>query len=290
MTTSIINTETLKTLREMTALPLQDCRKALSETDNDLNQAIDLLKTWGTLKAQHLATTTSVNGAVLASVDHDLNTGAIVEINCRSNAASTMTAFKSFCEDFIDYLIGFKGGDMSEVKAIEDKKHAFIAITNEIITTPRNRVFDYLGAEETRLVAYNHPGSKLAVLLSLEVKGAKRDHAAIIQLGDDIAMQIAAMHPMATTSADLRTDIVEKQRGIFRAHLANEPKPDNIKEKMLEGRMNKFFGEVCLLQQVFVKDSKKTITDLIASVEGETGAKIKVLSFVRYELGGKDGV
>lgn len=159
MTTSIINTETLKTLREMTALPLQDCRKALSETDNDLNQAIDLLKTWGTLKAQHLATTTSVNGAVLASVDHDLNTGAIVEINCRSNAASTMTAFKSFCEDFIDYLIGFKGGDMSEVKAIEDKKHAFIAITNEIITTPRNRVFDYLGAEETRLVAYNHPGA-----------------------------------------------------------------------------------------------------------------------------------
>ena len=291
MTSPIINHETLKTIREMTAASMIDCRKALSETDNNLNQAIDLLKQWGSVKTQQVSSSKQINGAVIARIDHEFNTGAIAEINCQSPEIARTPSFHTFCSDFVEYLISCRSGDMSAVKAIDEKRHALIAANNELITTLRNRVLEYLGDEKMLLTAYNHPGNQLAVLLAIEISDiAKRNDASIAELGMDIAMQIAAMRPIVISASQLPQEVIDKQIAIFKAQMADDKaacsKPDGIKEKMLQGRMAKFFNEVSLLGQPFVKENSKSINAIISDVEGKTGSTITVRDFVRYEVGG----
>lgn len=180
---------------------------------------------------------------------------------------------------------------MSAVKAIDEKRHALIAANNELITTLRNRVLEYLGDEKMLLTAYNHPGNQLAVLLAIEISDiAKRNDASIAELGMDIAMQIAAMRPIVISASQLPQEVIDKQIAIFKAQMADDKaacsKPDGIKEKMLQGRMAKFFNEVSLLGQPFVKENSKSINAIISDVEGKTGSTITVRDFVRYEVGG----
>ena len=262
----------VKELREKTGAGMMDCKKALTATDGDAAKAVDWLREKGIAKAEKKAGRVAAEGAVGAFVAADGKTGCVVEINCETDFAAGNDQFKELLAKVAEHIVATKPADMDALNdsEIEGKKVSTL-ITEATATIGEKISLRRFACYETegKLASYIHMGGKIGVLVNLT--GGDE------QLGKDIAMQIAAAAPMAVDRDGVDASALEHEKEVLRKQAEEEGKPANIIERMVEGRINKFYKEVCLNEQIFVKDSEKTIKDVLGDV--------KVTEFTRFQLG-----
>ena len=262
----------VKELREKTGAGMMDCKKALTETDGDAAKAVDWLREKGIAKAAKKSGRVAAEGAVGAYVTPDGQTGAVVEINCETDFAAGNEQFKSLLAKVAQHIAETKPVDLDALNdsTIDGEKVSDI-ITNATATIGEKTSLRRFAVYESagRLASYIHMGGKIGVLVNLT--GGDE------QLGKDVAMQIAAAAPIAIDETGVPADVIEHEKDVARKTALEEGKPEKIVERIVDGRIKKFYKEVCLNEQIFVKDNDKTIKDILGGVE--------VKAFTRFMLG-----
>ena len=278
-------------LREMTNVGMMDCKKALQAADGDMDKAIEWLREKGLATAAKKAGRIAAEGAVKAVVKNGV--GAVVEVNAETDFAANSDKFKELMDDIVTVVLENNPADMEALKActypgsdktVEEMMPEKIFVIGENIQIRRFERYD-TGVS----VPYIHMGGRIGVLINMEVEGIEAD--AVTELGKDLCMQIAAMNPSFLDKANVDAATLDKEREIQLALAREEnaksakPKPDAIIEKMVEGRIGKYYEENCLMQQAFVKENKISVEKHVAEVAKELGGSIKVVKYVRFEKG-----
>jgi elongation factor Ts len=272
----MVTAELVKQLREKTGAGMMDCKKVLTETDGDMEKAAELLRERGIAKAAKKSGRIAAEGLVCSYVAEDKKVGAIVEVNAETDFVAKNEEFKAFVADIAEIVakenpvdvealsvVKYKGTDKTVKEVLTDK----IATIGENMTIRRFARFESEGLVES----YIHGDGKIAVLVDL-TKGNS-------ELAKDVCMQIAAARPEYLNREEVPAEKVEKEMEILKVQAMNEGKPAEIAEKMVQGRIGKFYAEICLVDQEFVKDPSVKVGDMVASKGGE------VARFARFEKG-----
>ncbi len=265
----------VKDLRERTGAGMMECKKMLTETDGDIEAAIELMRKSGAAKADKKAGRTAAEGVIAVAATADNKSGIMVEVNCETDFVTKGDDFQSFVADVAQTALGNKTADIDALLAAKLPSGDDVATgcKNLIAKVGENmnvRRVQLLEASDGIVASYLH-GARIGV--SVVVNGG--DEA----LARDVAMHIAATNPQAISADDVPAELIAKEREIFTAQAQESGKPANIIEKMIEGRINKFLKEVTLLGQPFVKDPDQSVEKLLK------GAGATVVSFTRYEVG-----
>ena len=279
----------VKELRERTAAGMMDCKKALMENDGDMDKAIDWLREKGLAQAAKKAGRIAAEGAVVQYISECGKVGAVVEVNCETDFVAKTDNFMNFANSVakhvalanpadIESLNGQKFVD-DETKTIEDMISDATVAIGEKISIRRFARYETTGV----VSSYIHMGGKVGVLV--EVATEAGDNEAVIELAHDLCLQIAAAKPEAVRREEVNSENLEKEKEIYRVKALESGKPEKIVEKIVEGQVEKYYKEVCLLEQVFVKDGDKTIKGLVAEVAKAVGADIEVVRYARFERG-----
>ncbi len=265
----------VKELRERTGAGMMECKKALVETDGDIEAAIENMRKSGQAKAAKKAGRTAAEGVIVIKTTPDNKSAAIVEVNCETDFVAKDDNFKSFADAVGERVLTSDVADVEALMAlplhegedttIEEARQALVAKIGENMTVRR---FARIQAKGT-LATYSH-GVRIGVVVDIDGDAA---------LGRDIAMHVAASNPVCVDEADVPAEMLAKEREIVEAQAKESGKPENIVEKMVEGRMRKYLGEITLKGQPFVKDPDTTVGKLLE----KEGAKVN--DFVRYEVG-----
>ena len=259
-----VSASMVKELRERTGLGMMDCKKALVESDGDMEAAIENLRKSSGMKAAKKAGRIAAEGLLSSKVDG--GTGVIVEVNCETDFAARDENFIAFVKLVTDKV--FESGETDiEALGLETERENLVQKIGENISIRRAQVFK----DEGSVVEYVHTNGRIGVMLSME--GGSED------LGKDVAMHIAAMNPSVVSPDDAPADLVAKEREIYTAQAQDSGKPPEIVEKMINGRIRKYLAEISLLEQAFVKDGDTKIGALLK----KEGAGVN--RFVRYEVG-----
>lgn len=273
-----ISAKDVKRLRDATGVGMLDCKKALEATDGDFDAAVDLLRKKGQKVAAKRADKEASEGLVVAKVDSDHSVGALVEVNCETDFVARNDEFQQFVDTLADIILAEQPEDQEALEALpfSDGKtvgEKVIQLTGKIGEKIEIARFDLLKSEGGSVVSYIHPGSRLAVLVDIHGNGSVED------AGRDVAMQVAALSPIATTVDEVDQEVKEKEKEIARENARNEGKPDHIIERIAEGKLDRFFKDNVLVEQPFVKDSSKTVREMLDA------ADVDVKSYIRYALG-----
>jgi len=284
-----ITAATVKELRERTGAGMMDCKKALGETQGDMEGAIDWLRTKGLAAAAKKAGRQAAEGLVGVAVSG--TRGAVVEVNSETDFVAKNEQFQEFVRTVTGLALE-TGSDVETLKAaqypgggtVEETLTANIATIGENQSLRRAAILE---VGDGVVVSYVHNAvtaglGKIGVLVALESTG---DKTALEALGKQLAMHIAAANPLALRGEDLDPAMVERERSIASEKARESGKPDNIIEKMVEGAIAKFRKEMAFLSQLFVMDNKTKVEDVVASQAKEVGAPIQVAGFVRFQLG-----
>ena len=242
-----ITASLVKELRERTGLPMMDCKKALTETDGDIDKAEELLRIKSGAKASKAATRVAAEGVIGSFISGDAKLGALVEVNCETDFVARNDDFLAFARSVAQTATSRDPGP-----AEEDKRQKLVQKIGENITIRRVKRLQAKG----KLALYVHAGSKIGVLV---------DYEGPEEVGKDVAMHIAFARPAHLNKADVPADIVERERSIQLARAKESGKPEEIARKMVEGALNKYLGEISLLGQPFIKDDKQTIEKMLAA-------------------------
>ncbi|MCL2747578.1 MAG: translation elongation factor Ts [Oscillospiraceae bacterium] len=279
----------VQNLRELTGVGMMDCKKALTETGGDIDGAIAYLREKGMAAAAKKAGRIAAEGAVFATVDPQGGCGAIIEINCETDFAAKSEDFQAFLQGVAATVLQARPAGLSELAAAP-----FDGGTLSVEETLRERVLKIGENLQIRRferftdsvnVAYVHMGGKIGVLVNLKAPDGLGDDPRVLRLGRDLAMQAAAMRPEWLRSDEVDAKSLEGERAILMSQAMAEGKPQAVAEKIVAGRINKFFAEKCLLSQVFVKDNKLSVAQYVDTVAKDIGGEIEVTRFVRYEKG-----
>jgi elongation factor Ts len=263
----------VKQLRERTGSGMMECKKALVETDGDIDAAAELMRKSGAAKADKKAGRVAADGAIKAIVTEDQKTAAILEINSETDFVAKDDNFQSFAGEVLQTLLQQKPASVAELsglslasgQTIEEARQALIGKVGENIQVRRFEIIE----SDQGIASYLH-GSRIGVLV---------DSSAESDMARDIAMHIAAVNPQFVDKLAVPAEFVEKEKGILIAQAQDSGKPPEIIEKMIQGRLNKFLAEITLIEQPFVKDPDQTVGKLLTSA----GASIS--GFIRYEVG-----
>lgn len=272
----MITAELVKQLREKTGAGMMDCKKVLTETDGDMEKAAELLRERGIAKAAKKSGRVAAEGLVCAHVSDDKKVGAIVEVNAETDFVAKNEEFKSFVADIAEIVVTANPADVAALLETEYKgigKKVQEVLTDKIATIGENMTIRRFARFESEglVESYIHGDGKIAVLVDFK----KGDST----LAKDICMQIAAARPEYLKRDEVPQSAVDKEMEILKAQAMNEGKPAEIAEKMVQGRIGKFYSEVCLLDQEFVKDSSVKVGALIESKGAE------MVRFARFEKG-----
>ena len=281
----------VKKLREMTSVGMMDCKKALTETDGDMDKAVEWLREKGLAKAAKKAGRIAAEGMAYATVCEKCGVGAMVEVNCETDFCAKSAPFVQFVKDICQVVLENNPADVEALKEseFEGAKVADV-LTDAIHVIGENMQvarFAYVEPAQTgAIVSYNHMNNKIGVLVSFATGKAETTATdAFKAMGADVAMHIAAMNPVSLDKDSVPAEVAQHELEIYKAQAAESGKPENIQEKIAEGRMSKFYKENCLLAQDFVKDPDKTVEQYVAGVAKELGDTIEVVSYVRMALG-----
>ena len=273
----------VKELREMTGAGMMECKKALTEAEADMEKAIDLLREWGLAKIVKKAGRATNEGTIMAVVAEDGTAGAVIELKCETDFVSMNEKFKGYAKSIADIELAKKYADVEELKA--DEEVAAIITDCVHIMGENTQLCRAAAVEGGAVCSYIHMGGKIGVLMVFDVEGIDPTSEAFVAYGRDVAMQVAAMSPVAANRESVPADVVAKEMEIYKAQAAASGKPENIQEKIATGRLEKFYAENCLTEQAFVKDGDLTIQKYTDKVAKELGGSIKVVDFVRFALG-----
>ena len=263
-----IKASEVKLLREKTGLGMMECKKALLESEGDIDLAITNLRKNSALKAEKKSSRTAAEGKILSKIDSSRNIAIILEINCETDFVAKDQNFIDFCQETLDYCL--ENPDLSLETLLEnyleEKRQNLIQKIGENIVIRRKEIIN-----SEFIYSYVHGNNKIGSILSISKENDP--------IGNDIAMHVAASAPLVVSSEDLDEELINKEEEIILAQVADSNKPQEILEKMVSGRLEKFKSEVSLLSQPFVKDPSQKIQKLLS--ENST----QVLEFFRYELG-----
>ena len=261
----------VKELREITGAGMMDCKKALVECEGDKDKAIDYLREKGIAKAAKKAGRIASEGVVAAASDG--KTACIVEINSETDFVAKNENFLALVKKIAEHIVACKPADMDALNASQMDGKTVAEVMTEAVASIGEKLslrrFEVYTTEDGQLATYIHMGGKIGVIV--ELSGGDKT------LGKDVAMQIAAAKPQCIGREDVDQEALAHEREVLRKQALEEGKPEKIVEKMVDGRINKYYKEVCLVEQEFVKDSDKTIKDILAGVE--------VRRFARFEMG-----
>ena len=282
-----ITAEMVKTLREKTDVGMMDCKKALKETNGDLEEAIAYLRQKGLAVAGKRAGRATSEGTVWAHIAPDHQTGVLLEVNCESDFVAKTDSFQELGSRLAEQLAAAALETVEELLTQPAAHQPDLTVSdyvNEVIakTGEKCHVRRFVRYQGDLVVAYIHHGGKIGVMLELSGAGAAPEALAAAK---DLAMQVAAANPLSVSRDEVPADTVAKEKAIYAAQAAESGKPANIIEKMVVGRLEKFYKEVCLLQQPFVKNPDQTVTQFLKEVGQKLGKEIQVKRFTRYQVG-----
>ncbi len=287
----MITASIVKELRDKTNAPMMDCKKVLTETDGDIEASIKLLRERGIMKSSKMADRAANEGVITARINPDATAGFLLEVNCETDFVSKNESFQAFVSDIADALAASKAADHEAALAhqlgeqtIEDTIKSKVGEVGENLQFRKYVRFN--AAPGGVVASYIHLGGKVGVLIEVgttQAASAKTD--SFKELIKDLTLHIAACAPKGLSREDIPEAVVDAEREIFRARLADSGKPDNIIENILKGQIGKFFAESCFLEQGFVKDPDITIAKLLEAKGKELSDTLTVTRFVRFGLG-----
>ncbi len=283
-----VTAQLVKTLRERTGAGMMECKNALVEANGNLDDAEVVLRKRGAASAAKKATRTAKQGLILVKVADDAKSAVVVEVNCESDFVARTDDFQALTAEIAAHVEGSSAATVEALLAepfasdksltVEEFIKGKIAKVGENIVLPR---FDRIAVDSGVIASYTHPGSQLAVAIAVTTTAqANEDLAA---LGRDIAMQVAAADPKYVRREEVDPAHLAKEAEIARDRARNEGKPEKILDKIVEGRLAKFYEEVCLIEQPFIKDNTLTIAELLK--QKGAGATLDVARFVRFKVG-----
>jgi elongation factor Ts len=266
-------------LRQMTGAGIMDCKKALQETEGDFEKAIDYLRKKGQKVAEKRADRDANEGIVIAKTTDDHRYGAIVMLNCETDFVAKNEEFRQFGKDLIDLAIHRKPKNVDEIVTLKLNTTTVAEKLNDMLgkTGEKIKIAHYEFIEAPFVKAYNHHGNRLATVIGLNKKDAKN----IAEIGHELAMQVAAMNPVAVDKENVSPKVIEREIEIGKEQARQEGKPEEMLEKIATGKLGKLFKEKTLLNQDFVRDTKKTIRQYLA----ENDKELTVTGFKRLMLG-----
>ncbi len=263
-------------LRKATGAGMMDCKKALTEADGDFDGAVQIIREKGKLVASKRSDRKASEGVALAKVSDDNKFGAIVVLNCETDFVAKNEDFVKKTADFAGVAVAGKPADIEALKALELEGRTIAdQVTEQTgVIGEKIELGYYSNINAEYVVGYIHPGNKLATLVGFSKTGFDA------QVGKDIAMQVAAMSPVAVDKDSVSQEVIDKELEIAKEKFRQEGKPEAMLDKIAQGSLNKFFKENTLLNQAFVKDNKQTVKDYLKSVDAE----LTVTEFKRFAL------
>ena len=277
----------VKDLRERTGCGMMDCKKALTESNGDFEKAIEYLREKGLAAATKKAGRIAAEGMVFATVYKEAKVGVVIEVNSETDFVAKNEQFKTFVADLAKIVADTNPATVEELmtKTMADGNTVEAGLQEKILVIGENIKIRRFVRYEGPCVAYIHAGGTHGVLVKFETSDEVFAKAEFDAYGKDVAMQVAAANPTYLCKADVEPEVLEKEKEILMQQAINEGKPANIAEKMVMGRIAKFYKENCLVEQAFVKDDKQSITDYTNATAKALGGDIKVVAFTRFEKG-----
>ncbi len=281
----------VKNLREQTGCGMMDCKKALIESDGDFDKAVEYLREKGLAQSAKKAGRIAAEGMVFATSDVAKKLGVVVEINAETDFVAKNEMFRTFVKDVADVVMSQNPADvealleckMADGTTVEASRQDKVLVIGENIQIRRFVRFEGICA------AYVHGGGTHGILVKFETSDDVAAKPEFEAYGKDVAMQIAATNPGYMCEADVPADVVEKEKEILLAQIENDDKlkgkPEQVKQKMVEGRIGKYYKENCLTEQAFVKNGDLTVAGYTAETAKALGGDIKILEFIRFEKG-----
>ena len=281
----------VKELRERTNAGMMDCKKALMNSDGDMEKAIDWLREKGLAQAAKKASRIAAEGVVAQYVAPCGSVGVIVEVNCETDFVAKTDNFKNFANNVAKHIASANPASVEalmeqkfvddETKTIADLVSEATVAIGEKITVRRFERFETTGVVST----YIHLGGKVGVIVEVATDDAGKAAESVKEFAHDVALQVAAAKPEAVRREELDAAKLAKEKEIYRAKALESGKPEKVVDRIVEGQVEKFFKEVCLLDQAFVKDGDKSIKGLMAEIAKAAGTTLDVVRYARYERG-----
>jgi len=274
-------------LRAKTGAGMMDCKKALTEADGDMEQAIDLLRKKGLSAAAKKSGRVAAEG-MIAAVGSD-NIGALVEINSETDFVAKNELFQAFANGVADVVLNQNPADVEALKALDfpgSGRNVADELNHQIATIGENmnvRRFARLESSSGVTASYIHGAGKIGVLVQLD--SDKADAPKVAETARMLAMHVAASSPQYLSRNDVPADVIEREKDIMRAKALESGKPENIVDKIIEGQINKFFGESCLLEQIYVIDNDYKIGKVVEALAKEIGGQVTLAAYSRFQLG-----
>ncbi len=276
----------VKALREKTGCGMMDCKKALTNADGDMDKALDFLREQGLAKQAKKASRVAAEGIAYACTNDDKTAGVVIEVNAETDFVAKNADFQEFVKTCaltvmnqnpadVDALLALKaeGTDMTVAELLQEK----------VLTIGENIQIRRFERLDGVCVAYVHAGGKIGVLVNFDTDCADKD--GFEAYGKDVAMQIAALNTPYLCESEVPADVIDHEKEVMRQLVINEGKPEAIADKIVMGKIGKFFKENCLLDQEFVKDNKVNIQQYTNNTAKELGGSIKITKFLRFEKG-----
>lgn len=286
-----ITASAVQELRKITNAGMMACKKALTETEGDVEAAVKLLREKGIVKSAGRSDRETSEGLIATQVADDGSSGVLVEVNCETDFVAKNEAFGAFVSDITKTIANSDASDAEAATTlpygdgtVQDALGAKFSELGEVIKI--KQLARYTAAGNGAVASYIHMGGKVGVLLELGAEKADtKGTDGFKELSRDICLHIAASNPAGLTRDDIDASTIEEEKEISRKQLIAEGKPEQIIEKILIGKINKFYSESCLVDQAFVKDDKVSITELLAAKGKELGDTLSIVRFTRFNIG-----
>ena len=273
-----ISAQDVKKLREMTQAGMMDCKRALEEAGGDFEKAIDILRKKGQKVSEKRKDREAKEGLIVAKIADDNKRGIIVEVNCETDFVARNEVFAQFADDVAALILRAQPVDLDALKAFDFKDgrtagEALTDLTGKIGEKLGIRRFQILRSDQGQVISYIHPGARLGVLIDLQGNGH------LEAAGRDVAMQVAALNPVATHREEVPQEVQQKELDIGREAARNQGKPEHLIDRIATGKLERYFKDHVLVEQPFVKDASRTVKQMLQQAEAD------VRTFVRFALG-----
>lgn len=272
-------------LRERTGVGMMDCKKALESTDGDMDKAVEVLREKGLAAAAKKSGRIASEGMVYAYVDEPALTGVILEVNSETDFVAQNEGFQDFVKLVAQTVVKQNPTDVDALLNLTADGGSTVVslLQDKVLTIGENIKIRRFERLEGDLITYVHGGGRIGVIVKFDTDVAEKP--GFKEYAKDIAMQIAAMNPRYLDKSEVPQDVVDQEKKVLTVQAMNEGKPQNIAEKIVIGRIGKFFKDICLVDQEFVKNAEQTVTNYTEQAAKELGGKIKIVKFVRFEKG-----
>ena len=275
-------------LRKKTGCGMMDCKKALTEANGDMDAAIDFLREKGLAAATKKAGRIAAEGVAYACTNEAGNVGVAIEVNAETDFVAKNADFQNFVKTCADTVMAQNPADVDALltcKAADSELTVDELLKEKILTIGENLKIRRFVREEGALVSYIHGGGRIGVLVKFETSPEVAAKEGFQEYAKNIAMQVAAINPSYLDEASVPADVVEHEKKILTEQVIESGKPANIAEKIVVGRLGKFYKEVCLVEQAYVKDGDLSVKQYTENTAKELGGDIKIVAFVRFEKG-----